>query len=61
VKPGDMVEVLPEFLEEDEHIPSVGIIIRESEEWGEGRWEVLRGNCIVDHPTDTIRLIGNQK
>ena len=59
MKPGDMVEVLPEFLEEEEYIPPVGIILMGSEEWGDW-WVVLRGNRTVEHPPDTVRLIDDE-
>jgi hypothetical protein len=66
VKPGDVVEILPEFLDEDDP-HSTGIIIRESL-WDDGYrssgengsadwWVVLRGDKLVHHPSDTFRKI----
>ena len=68
MKPGDLVEILPEFLDEDDDDPNTtGIIIRESL-WDDGYrspdendsfswWVVLRGGILVHHPIDTIRII----
>jgi hypothetical protein len=65
MKRGDLVEILPEFLDDDRN--TAGIIIRESM-WddgyrssGENRcdswWVVLRGGKLVHHPIDTFRKI----
>jgi hypothetical protein len=62
VNSGDLVEILPEFLDEDDP-HSTGIIIRESL-WDDGYrssadswWVVLRGDKLVQHPIDTFRKI----
>lgn len=65
MKPGDVVEILPEFLDEDDP-NTTGIIIRESL-WDDGYrssvdsdnswWVVLRGDKLVHHPIDTFRKI----
>ena len=65
MKPGDLVEILPEFLDDDDP-NTTGIIIRESL-WDGYRspdendsfswWVVLHGDKLVHHPIDTFRII----
>lgn len=67
MKPGDMVEILPEFLEDDDSC-NTGIILRESD-WEEGYqtsmephehekwWVVLLGEKITHCPRDVFRLM----
>jgi hypothetical protein len=65
MKPGDFVEIFPEFLDDDPN--TTGIIIRESM-WDDGYrssgengcdnwWVVLRGGKLVHHPIDTFRIV----
>ena len=54
---GDLVEVYPEFHEDD--LPSLGIVIRQCtlKVPGMPGWVVvLRGDQLVHHPEDTLRL-----
>ena len=65
MKPGDFVEILPEFLDDDPN--TTGIIIRESipydgyrssgENGCDSWWVVLRGGKLVHHPIDTFRIV----
>ena len=64
MKPGDVVEIFPEFLDDDDP-NTIGIIIRESL-WDDGYrssvdslswWVVLRGGRLIHHPSDTFRKI----
>ena len=65
MNPGDLVEIFPEFLYEEDDPGKTGIIIRESL-WDDGYrssvdsdswWVVLRGDKLVHHPIDTFRKI----
>ena len=70
MKAGDLVEIYPEFLEEEEEEGehSIGIIIRESvwedgyqvritPTWEEKWWVVLRGGRLIHHPRDTFKVL----
>lgn len=57
VKPGDLVEIFPEFLD-DNNMENMGLIVREIsyEESGRRNWFlVLRGEKLVPHPIDTFQ------
>lgn len=54
---GDLIEVYPEFHEDD--LPALGIVIRQctlEADGGPGWVVVLRGDQLVHHPEDTLRL-----
>jgi hypothetical protein len=59
VKIGDLVEVIPDFLDYDD-FDDFGVILRKST-WDEGyshdSWVVFRGMKFVHHPPDTIRVV----
>jgi len=66
-KPGDLVRVLPEFLDhEDEE--DLGVIVGPSTpDYGYSRvgdntwWIVLRGENLIHHPEDTISPVWEEQ